>query len=104
MSLVSYSFLQLYSISSAHSRLKRFFTDGHLSCRLLDPKHYLLPLLGSLFHLETAVGMNGRVWVNTKSPKHTIAFARCIEAADPDGGSKDSDAIKKLLSTFDLSV
>ncbi|KAI5123122.1 hypothetical protein M0805_001477 [Coniferiporia weirii] len=72
-------------------------------CRLLlDPKYFLLPLLGSMFTLDTAVGMNGRVWVNTGSPKHTIAIARCIEAADPDGGGKDEVAIKKLLGTFDL--
>ncbi|KAL5519827.1 hypothetical protein ACEPAG_1487 [Sanghuangporus baumii] len=72
-------------------------------CRLLlDPKYFLLPLLGSMFPLETAVGMNGRVWINCKSPKHTIAVVRCIEAADPDGGSMDEDAIKKLVGTLDL--
>ncbi|EJC98493.1 uncharacterized protein FOMMEDRAFT_149221 [Fomitiporia mediterranea MF3/22] len=72
-------------------------------CRsLLDPKYFLLPLLGSMFPLETAVGMNGRVWINTKSPKHTVAVARCIEAADPDGGGMDVDEIKKLIGTFDL--
>ena len=72
------------------------------SSRLLDPKHFLLPLLGSMFPLETAVGMNGRVWVNCKSPKHTIAVARCIEAADPDGGSMTEDEIKKFVGTLDL--
>lgn len=70
--------------------------------RLLDPSHFLLPLLGSIFQLETAVGMNGRVWVNTKSPRHTIAVVRCIEAVDPDGGGKDEPGIKKLLGSMDI--
>ncbi|KAH8114749.1 hypothetical protein DFH11DRAFT_1688831 [Phellopilus nigrolimitatus] len=70
--------------------------------RLLDPEYFLLPLLGSMFPLETAIGMNGRVWVNTKSPKHTIAVARCIEAADHEDRSMDEAAVKKLLSTFDI--
>ncbi|KAF8967132.1 hypothetical protein BDZ97DRAFT_1903534 [Flammula alnicola] len=55
-------------------------------CRdLLDPKHFLLPLLGGRFPLEAAVGLNGRVWVNAKEVKQVIALVRCIEAADPDG-------------------
>ena len=72
------------------------------SNRLLDPKHYLLPLLGSKFPLDVAVGVNGRVWINAKSPKHTIAIARCIEAADPDGGKLDEQGIKKFLNTLDI--
>ncbi|KAL5501799.1 RRP40 [Sanghuangporus vaninii] len=72
-------------------------------CRLLlDPKYFLLPLLGSMFPLETAVGMNGRVWINCKSPKHTIAVVRCIEAADPDSGGMGEDAIKRLVGALDL--
>lgn len=69
--------------------------------RLLDPSYYLLPLLGSKFPLETAVGMNGRVWINTDSPKHTIIVSRCIAAADPDGGTKDEQAMKKFLASLD---
>ena len=72
------------------------------SYRLLDPTYYLLPLLGSRMHLETAVGMNGRIWVDTKSPKHTIATARCIHAADCDGGGMDEAGVKKLLAGLDL--
>ena len=54
-------------------------------CRLLlDPSHFLLPRLGQKFPLEVAVGVNGRVWVDAKDPRKTIAVARCIEACDPD--------------------
>ena len=68
---------------------------------LLDPKYFLLPLLGSHFPLDIAVGMNGRVWISAKEVKETIAAARCIEAADPDGGGMDQNAIKKFIATLD---
>ncbi|KLO15992.1 exosome complex exonuclease RRP40 [Schizopora paradoxa] len=69
-----------------------------MSRRLLDPNHFLLPLLGSRFPLECAVGMNGRIWVDTKSAQNTIIVARCIEAADPDGGGLDEADVNKLLN------
>ncbi|KAL0953426.1 hypothetical protein HGRIS_004662 [Hohenbuehelia grisea] len=73
-------------------------------CReLLDPNHFLLPLLGSLFQLEAAVGTNGRVWVNTDAVKRTIAVTRCIEAVDPDGGGMDEKAVKQFIQTLDLA-
>jgi len=72
------------------------------SLRLLDPKHFLLPLLGSRFPLEVAVGVNGKVWVSTKEIKHTIAIVRCIEAVDPDGGGMDEANVKKFLSKLDI--
>ncbi|KAI0333779.1 exosome complex exonuclease RRP40 [Cubamyces sp. BRFM 1775] len=72
-------------------------------CRLLlDPQHFLFPLLGSRFPLETAVGINGRVWINCKELRQTIAVARCIEAVDPDGGGLDETALKKFFGTLDV--
>ncbi|TDL23304.1 hypothetical protein BD410DRAFT_769226 [Rickenella mellea] len=72
-------------------------------CRLLlDPKHFLLPLLGSMFPLEAAVGMNGRVWVSTKEVRHTIVASRCIEAVDPDGGGMTESDVKAFIKTLDL--
>ncbi|KAH7921325.1 hypothetical protein BV22DRAFT_1114479 [Leucogyrophana mollusca] len=69
---------------------------------LLDPKHFLLPLLGSRFPLEAAVGVNGKVWVNTKEVKQTIAVVRCIEAVDPDGGGMDDVGVKKFLGKMEI--
>ena len=69
---------------------------------LLDPKHYLLPLVGSRFPFEAAVGMNGRIWVTAKEIKQTIALARCIEASDPDGGGLDEVGLKKFLDTLEV--
>ncbi|KAF8073732.1 hypothetical protein FPV67DRAFT_1410664 [Lyophyllum atratum] len=72
-------------------------------CRdLLDPKHFLLPLLGARFPLEAAVGMNGRIWVSAKEPRQIITISRCIEAVDPDGGGMDELGVKALLGTLDV--
>jgi len=55
-------------------------------CRqFLDSNHFLLRLLGSKFPLDVAIGMNGRVWVRSKEPKHVIVAVRCIERVDPEG-------------------
>ena len=70
--------------------------------RLLDPNNFLLPLLGAKIPLEVAVGMNGRVWINSKETRHTIAISRCIEAADPDGEGMGEAEIKKFLGTLDI--
>ena len=70
---------------------------------LLDPEHFLLPLLGGRFPFESAVGLNGRVWVCAKEIRQTIAMARCIEAVDPDGGTlKDAKGVKAFLETLDV--
>ena len=68
----------------------------------MDPRHFLFPFLGSRFPLESAVGMNGRVWVTSPDPRHIIAIIRCIEAVDPDGGGMDEIALKKFLSSLDV--
>ncbi|KAF5385653.1 hypothetical protein D9757_005565 [Collybiopsis confluens] len=71
-------------------------------CRqLLDPNHFLLPLLGSLLPLEIAVGLNGRVWVNSQDAKRIIAITQAIEAADPDGSGMDKTGITTLLEGLD---
>ncbi|KII90952.1 hypothetical protein PLICRDRAFT_137496 [Plicaturopsis crispa FD-325 SS-3] len=69
---------------------------------LLDPKHFLLPMLGARFPLEAAVGTNGRVWVNAQEVRHTIAITRCIEAVDPDGGGLDEASVTEFVNTLDL--
>jgi len=73
-----------------------------MSRLLLDPKHFLLPFLGSRFPLEAAVGMNGRIWVSAKEIKQTIAVVRCIEAVDPDGGGMDEGGVKKLFGRLEI--
>ncbi|KAF8630881.1 hypothetical protein AX17_005239 [Amanita inopinata Kibby_2008] len=72
-------------------------------CRnLLDPKHFLFPVLGGRFPFEAAVGMNGRVWVSAKETRQTIAISRSIEAVDPDGGGMSQEEVKKFLDTLEV--
>ncbi|KAI0315796.1 exosome complex exonuclease RRP40 [Amylostereum chailletii] len=73
-----------------------------MSRNLLDPGYFLLPLLGARYPLDAAVGINGRVWISCKDVRQTIATARCIEAADPEGGGKDRMSVKQFLETLDL--
>ena len=74
-------------------------TNNH---RLLDPKHFLLPALGKRLPVDVAIGVNGRVWVDSKDPRHIIAVARCIEKAEPDGENLDEAGIKAFLTTLDI--
>jgi exosome complex component RRP40 len=85
-----------------------YFSSSH-SCllvlcypSLLDPNHFFLPLLGSKFPLEVAVGVNGRVWIDAKDTRHTIAVVRCIQQVDPDGGGMDASNLKQFLGTLEL--
>ncbi|KAG6377080.1 hypothetical protein JVT61DRAFT_1131 [Boletus reticuloceps] len=73
-----------------------------MSRLLLDPKHFLLPFLGSRFPLEVAVGMNGRTWISAKGVKQTIAVVRCIEAVDPDGAGMEEGDLKKLFNRLEI--
>lgn len=79
------------------------FLTSHPALRsLLDPIYFLLPMLGARFAVETAVGMNGRVWVNAKEARQIVAIAQCIEAVDPDGGGMTKEEVKTFLDTLDL--
>ncbi|GAA5800866.1 hypothetical protein EDC94DRAFT_697441 [Helicostylum pulchrum] len=46
--------------------------------RLLNPNTPILTLLGKYFPFETAVGMNGRVWINSEEIKNTTLIANAI--------------------------
>lgn len=46
--------------------------------------------------------MNGRVWINAKEVKDTIAVVRCIELVDPENGGADATEVKKFLNTMEL--
>jgi exosome complex component RRP40 len=79
-------------------------TSDQVLSSLLDPNHFLLPLLGATFPLEVAVGLNGRVWVNSKEAKHIIAISRAIESTDPDGDNMDAKAVKRLVEDLDSKM
>lgn len=49
-----------------------------LAHTLLDENCVVLQALGRLVPFEIAVGMNGRVWINSASRRHTILISNCI--------------------------
>jgi exosome complex component RRP40 len=71
-----------------------------IALRLLSPEYRLFEILSSRFPFETAIGINGRVWVSAKEPKHVIALARCIEAADEQNPT-DSQ-LKSFIATLEI--
>lgn len=51
-------------------------------CRLLNPNTPILSYLGEHFPFETAVGMNGRVWINSEEAKNTILISNAIQNSE----------------------
>lgn len=51
---------------------------------LLSPQCDLLEKLGQLYRYEIALGMNGRVWINSSEPATTIQVARELRKFDMD--------------------
>jgi len=96
--------VQLKNVSTVSDIEKQYLkqTDSDKVFRLLDSSYFLLPLLGSKFPLDVAIGMNGRVWINSEEPKHVIVAVRCIERADPEGGSLDEKSVSVFLDTLDV--
>ncbi|KAI8993456.1 hypothetical protein BDB01DRAFT_716292 [Pilobolus umbonatus] len=50
--------------------------------RLLNPNTPILALLGEHFPFEIAVGMNGRVWINSEDEKNTILISNAIQNSE----------------------
>lgn len=68
-----------------------------LARRLLNPTSEhpdVLALLGQKISFECCVGMNGRVWVRAKNPKHIIAVMLAIQQAEQ---TTDPQALRVLV-------
>lgn len=55
---------------------------NHSLQRLLLPTYPLLATVAARFPFETAIGMNGQVWVKAQEVKQTIALGRAIGEVD----------------------
>lgn len=51
--------------------------------------------LGKGISFETAIGMNGRIWIKAKSMKQTLSVARAISVSE----HMDSEEMNKLCRT-----
>lgn len=58
------------------------FLHHFLFLRILNPQCVLMKSLGKDVPFESVVGLNGRVWVKTRSVKETIAVVNAIQAAE----------------------
>ncbi|KAF9182974.1 Exosome component 3 [Haplosporangium sp. Z 11] len=72
-------------------------TSLGLARRLLDPKSLILRLLGKHIPFETAIGMNGKVWVNSGSTKHTILICNAIRNSEYLNEHECMQMVKSLI-------
>ncbi|KAF9578173.1 Exosome component 3 [Lunasporangiospora selenospora] len=68
-----------------------------LARRLLDPKTLVLRLLGQHIPFETAVGINGRVWINSASASHTILVCNAIKNSEYLSPKECESMVKSLI-------
>jgi len=68
---------------------------------LLAPDCAVLAALGSHLPFEICVGMNGRVWVSTASPKHTIVVASAIQAAETLTDKQATAMVRDLIARLE---
>lgn len=59
-----------------------FTCSMNLIRKMLNPQCTLLKLLGSKIPYDVALGMNGKIWLKTKSIKETIGIGSAILAAE----------------------
>jgi len=65
--------------------------------RLLNPNSLILALLGKKFPFEIAVGMNGRIWINSGSTATTIKIARAIQDSEYMSEQQCREMVKHLI-------
>jgi exosome complex component RRP40 len=69
------------------------------SSRLLNPKHPVLPAL-SVIPFETAIGLNGRIWIKAQSVNQTIALKRVLEGIDAGEIRAEKTTIEKAVKAL----
>ncbi|KAF8961684.1 exosome non-catalytic core subunit rrp40 [Entomortierella lignicola] len=86
--------------SDGYGELKSGFTiktSLGLARRLLDPKTLILRLLGKHIPFETAIGMNGKIWINSANPKHTILICNAIKNSEYLNPQECTTMVKSLI-------
>ncbi|KAK7848152.1 putative exosome complex component rrp40, partial [Quercus suber] len=70
---------------------------------LSSPTCPVLDALGKKLSFETAVGLNGRVWVNASSPSTVIVVANAIMNSESLSGVQQRIMVEKLIQNLKLS-
>ncbi|KAJ1728006.1 exosome non-catalytic core subunit rrp40 [Coemansia sp. Benny D160-2] len=68
-----------------------------LARRLMDSKAPVLNALGSEIPFEVAIGLNGRVWINTEAPVTTVLVANAIKNSEFLSAKQCRQMVKELL-------
>ena len=69
--------------------------------RLLAPDCMVLTALGAHMPFEICVGLNGRVWINSPSPKYTILVANAIQSAEALTDKQTAALVRDLLARLE---
>ncbi|XP_065069498.1 putative exosome complex component rrp40 [Rhopilema esculentum] len=69
-----------------------------LARKLLRPDHIVLALLGRHFPFEVTVGLNGRIWINSKGILNTIAVANAITNSEFLGDKEIKTMVDKIVN------
>ncbi|KAM3714809.1 hypothetical protein ACJW31_01G362100 [Castanea mollissima] len=76
--------------------LSRIYAPDSPTCPVLDA-------LGKKLSFDTAVGLNGRVWVNASSPSTVIVAANAIMNLESLSGVQQRIMVEKLIQNLKLS-
>ncbi|KAI8379300.1 uncharacterized protein BYT42DRAFT_568364 [Radiomyces spectabilis] len=66
--------------------------------RLLNPSTPILAILGNHFPFEIAVGMNGRVWINSNTFQDTILIANAIQNSEYLSSEECKTMVEELIN------
>lgn len=77
-----------------------FSCSTRLARELLQENSYVLQALGKYVPFELAIGMNGRVWINSAQPLHTILLTNAI--LNSEGKSKEvvTAMVQKIMAAL----
>ena len=74
--------------------------SSRLARDLMAEDAYVLQVLGKFVPFELAIGLNGRVWINSAEPLHTILIANAI--LNSEGRSKEhvTAMVQKIMQAL----
>lgn len=77
-----------------------FLCSSRLARDLLQDDCYVLHAIGKFVPFELAIGVNGRVWLNSAQPLHTILIANAI--LNSEGKSKEhiTSMVQKMMQAI----
>ena len=76
----------------------------HAARKLLSPSCTLLPALGSRYRFEVAVGMNGRIWISSKTPESVIFISNTLSRAGDAGQEELTQLFDDLLGNVQFGL